>query len=437
MTMHTKSRVAISILLSLALTACGSSDDDTPAAEPAPEPTTPPSTPAPEMGVFIDSAVIGIGYRTETLSGVTDEDGQYEYVEGETVTFFIGDLEFAPVDATGVVTPLDIAQTDDLEDAAVINMARLLQTLDADGNPDNGITITQTAIDTAEPVDFTLSVADFAASDAVLATVTNGGQDTEVSELVSEEDAVSHLSEQVDEFGVQVGIEGSWTAIDNENELLGLIFLRNGQYLHYEVDRDDTDEDSGMEWGEYDRDYDDGRVMPTQTFDENGDTGLTDFVEGDSAPRLYGNVVEGELHITVDEDADNEIDEELRFEALVNDGIVGSWIINDINGTAADENDLLAFVFFADGTYVHMEVDQDDSEEDSGMEWGTYEIGDNDKVTVTMLFDANGDTGLTDFVSDELGLFMTFDSDEDILTLAIDENGDGEVEEQLNFVRLQ
>lgn len=71
------------------------------------------------------------------------------------------------------------------------------------------------------------------------------------------------------------------------------------------------------------------------------------------------------------------------------------------------------------------------------MEWGTYEIGDNDKVTVTMLFDANGDTGLTDFVSDELGLFMTFDSDEDILTLAIDENGDGEVEEQLNFVRLQ
>ena len=88
-------------------------------------------------GVFIDSPVINIGYRTETQNGVTNSRGEFKYHPGETITFFIGDLEFPPVLAGERVTPLDMADTDDITHPMVINIARLLQTLDKDGLSDS------------------------------------------------------------------------------------------------------------------------------------------------------------------------------------------------------------------------------------------------------------------------------------------------------------
>ena len=67
-----------------------------------------PTTATTETGVFLDSPVINIGYKTETLSGVTGPNGEYDYLPGETVTFFIGDLELPPTLAIGTVTPLDL-----------------------------------------------------------------------------------------------------------------------------------------------------------------------------------------------------------------------------------------------------------------------------------------------------------------------------------------
>lgn len=430
-------KLLITLVLTTALCACGSSDDDD--TTPQPEPTTPPTptpTPTAMIGVFLDSPVIGIGYRTETLSGVTNDAGEYDFLEGETVTFFIGGLEFPATAASGVVTPLNIAQTENVTDSSVVNMARLLQTLDQDGDPSNGITITQTAIDTAEPVDFSQSTSDFSASAAVQSTIENGGQDTPVTALIDESDALDHLAEELRDNDVQVGIVGTWNAVDDENELLTLIFFNDGSYVHLEVDRQDDEEISGMEWGSYTRDTETGRIQPTQDFDENGDTGLTDFTMDESAPRLFARVEDGELNADVDENADGTVDETLTFTKLPNDNEVGTWLVRDRNGTDQDENDLLMFVFYSDGTYVHAEVDFSDSEEDSGMEWGTYSINaETNKVSVTQTFDANGDTGLTDFTTDpDLGLFISVS--ENVMTLSVDENGDGVIEETLNFDRI-
>ena len=89
--------------------------------------------------------MINIGYRTETVEGVTNSLGEYNYIVGETVTFFIGDLVFPTVSASGVVTPLQLADTEDTSDPTVVNIIRLLQTLDVDGDPSNGIEISDTA----------------------------------------------------------------------------------------------------------------------------------------------------------------------------------------------------------------------------------------------------------------------------------------------------
>ena len=154
-------------------------------------------------GVFIDSPVVNIGYRTETRSGVTNAQGEYKFMPGETVTFFIGDLEFPPVPASGVVTPLELAGTSNVSDPAVVNMIRLLQTLDKDGDPDTvGIEITDIAKVVATPVDFSQPVAVFEGLSAVLNLIANAGQDAPVSALVDEAVATSHFRSVLDGLAV-------------------------------------------------------------------------------------------------------------------------------------------------------------------------------------------------------------------------------------------
>ena len=181
-----KKKLILSTLL-LPLFACSSGGGDS---------TTTSTT---KTGVFIDSPVISIGYKTETLSGVTGPNGEYDYLPGETVTFFIGDLELPPTLATGTVTALDLAGTQDTSNSTVVNIIRLLQTLDKDGNPDNGITITDTAISNATQVDFSLDIASFESSTAVNALINNAGLDTPVAALISTVDAIANFEQGLDD----------------------------------------------------------------------------------------------------------------------------------------------------------------------------------------------------------------------------------------------
>lgn len=150
-------------------------------------------------GVFLDGPVTNIGYKTDTKQGETNPLGEYEYLTGESVTFFIGDLEFPTVKASGVVTPLELAGTTDTSNPVVVNMIRLLQTLDKNADHSDGIEITEAAIAAATQVDFTLTVADFEISPAVIALITNAGQDTAVTELISEAEAIANFEQTLDD----------------------------------------------------------------------------------------------------------------------------------------------------------------------------------------------------------------------------------------------
>ena len=347
-------------------------------------------------GVFLDSPVINIGYRTETLEGVTNDLGEYDYIPGETVTFFIGDLEFPPVLAVGIVTPLDLADSQDTSDPEVVNMIRLLQTLDQDGNPANGITITETAISNATQVDFSLSVAEFEVDMAVTTLILNAGQDSPVVALVDESVAVAHFEGQLDVInGVDVSLVGTWSAVDNSADLLEIVFFDDGNYVHAEIFLGGVEQENGMEWGTYSRDATNGRVTATQIFDSNDDVGLTDFVDGSVAPFLFIAVSGDQLTGTVDEDGNGTIDGTFIFQRAASAGILGTW------RNTSTENEFLMLQFFDDGTYVHAEVDLDPNpnEEISGMEWGNYfhDAG-TGRLTTTPIFDENGTTGLSGLV---------------------------------------
>lgn len=102
------------------------------------------STPGVLTGVFIDGPVAGITYKTPTVGGMTDATGTFKYKEGEEVTFSIGRVVLGSAVGKPVLTPLDIVDgAKDTSDQRVVNISVFLQTLDQDGNPENGITISR------------------------------------------------------------------------------------------------------------------------------------------------------------------------------------------------------------------------------------------------------------------------------------------------------
>jgi para-nitrobenzyl esterase len=117
-------------------------------------------------GYYYDSLVSGLSYESRdadgavTHTGVTGEDGdpgRFSYAEGDTVSFSLGDIALGESVAQPRVTPFDVAGLEeeamggcDVDGALpgdadafrrVVNLAVLLQTLDADGDHDSGIEI--------------------------------------------------------------------------------------------------------------------------------------------------------------------------------------------------------------------------------------------------------------------------------------------------------
>ena len=178
-------RFSVGVALCVSLAACGGgggNGNDSGTNTMAPPPVS-------LSGVFVDNAVSGLRYATATFDGSTDQDGTFNYAEGENVTFSIGDIDFSTVAAASVLSPFDLAGTADTGDTALINMARLLQTMDTDGDVDNGITIGDDAhsFATGMTLDFTSNTFDA----DVANLIANSG--TVNTMLVDANTAIAHL----------------------------------------------------------------------------------------------------------------------------------------------------------------------------------------------------------------------------------------------------
>jgi hypothetical protein len=336
-------------------------------------------------GIFVDSAVAGIGYRTSPgeHEGVTGSEGEYEYEEGDTVTFFIGDLELPPTAARGIVTPLNIAGTDDVNDPVAVNIARLLQSLDADGDPSNGITIHPDAADAATPVNFSQPVADFAAS----AAVTNLMSALGVT-LVSEAAATAHLQASMDEQ--RRSLIGSWYFRDDSDSdpdrqyHIVLTFLDETNFViaNDESEPDDENGQDGFERGTYSWNLRTGvfeATVPVLT-DNNGEWGFSHPC-GDEVFTLEirGNELllgaEGEVGESCAE-AGGE-DTRIAFQRV--------------------QEDVLVVVSFMEGNrYMMLQDSPADEAGEPGIERGTYVYnGGTNQILFTTITDTNGQWGFS------------------------------------------
>jgi hypothetical protein len=115
-------------------------------------------------GQFIDSPVAGLTYTTASQKGVTSADGSFDYAKGEQVTFSLGEIVFPKVKASLIVTPLSMAPGNNIDADEAQNIAYLLQALDDDGIPSNGINIPASIAPLAKlAVDFSIDPSLFVA----------------------------------------------------------------------------------------------------------------------------------------------------------------------------------------------------------------------------------------------------------------------------------
>ena len=160
-------------------------------------------------GKFVDGPVAGLRYVSGSVIGVTGAAGELQYELDSSVQFFIGDIPLGePARGKAIMTPLDLVPDGTIDNPAVINIARLLQSLDAVPG-DDAISLPEQlhteAVPTNEALTASIEFLDFAdetafvnAASQLVAVLTAGYPFTAV--LVDADSARLHLIESLSRY---------------------------------------------------------------------------------------------------------------------------------------------------------------------------------------------------------------------------------------------
>lgn len=201
-------RLFISCAITLSITACGGGSDTS-------ERQNVPVTQLPVLttykGVFFDAPVAGLNYTTASQKGKTNASGEFVYQLNEDITFSLGDIALPRVKAASYLTPLDLYATDEINELQVVNLLRLLQSLDMDGDTSNNIQIADTTHQLATGLTIDFSANDF--DQQVADLVANSGALNK--QLISADMAIAHFRQTLDKITQGV------TTCDNTHQKVG------------------------------------------------------------------------------------------------------------------------------------------------------------------------------------------------------------------------
>jgi len=126
---------------------------------------------------YVDSAVEGVDYTCGARSGVTGADGAFTFEAGGSCTFYLGDIELRSVEARLLADGNKVYETD-------VRIARILQSLDKDRTPSNGIQVSSSIIEKLAAVGITKLLE---IEDMLQAIYSAGGS------YVTREEAIEHM----------------------------------------------------------------------------------------------------------------------------------------------------------------------------------------------------------------------------------------------------
>lgn len=137
--------LSLAIVLGLGFSGCGDGSS---------------GTTATVTGTFVDDPVQGLGYSCSSgTTGLTNALGQYTCNVGDDVTFRIGSVAIGPIAAQAdIITPYSFFPNNF---DAVLNLARLLQSIDQDGDPSNGLIMIDETLAAQLPSDTDFTNASF------------------------------------------------------------------------------------------------------------------------------------------------------------------------------------------------------------------------------------------------------------------------------------
>lgn len=148
-------------------------------------------------GIFVDAAVSGLNYKCSSGSSAkTNVAGEYTCNNKDRVTFFLGKYELGACETVKIVSPYTLYPN---SNRAAINVAQLLQTIDSDGDPSNGITVPE----------------GFSELDNFSVRPTDASFDAEIQKLLSktlidEETAQTHLNDTLELPVAKAGFSAEW-----------------------------------------------------------------------------------------------------------------------------------------------------------------------------------------------------------------------------------
>ena len=148
-------------------------------------------------GHFIDDRVEGLVYHCSSGDfHETDANGEFTCPNGDDVTFYLGANQLGPVPAvSSLITPYTLFPDDPV---AAINLARLLQSIDMDGDPNNGVIVADAQLVSSLPGNINFSSPTF---DSDLESIPG-------LYLVSAAQAQTHLDESIAEYIAEFQLGG-------------------------------------------------------------------------------------------------------------------------------------------------------------------------------------------------------------------------------------
>ncbi|MDQ7084156.1 MAG: hypothetical protein Q9M36_04140 [Sulfurovum sp.] len=132
---------------------------------------------------YIDAAVSGVEYVCGNQSGTTGADGSFVFEVGEGCVFSLGDMPLRSVDTTLLSDGQNVYEQD-------ITIAQILQSMDADGDASNGISIPANTVEALANEGITSLPSTQAELDVMLEVIaSNGGRE------VGKAEAQQHLDD--------------------------------------------------------------------------------------------------------------------------------------------------------------------------------------------------------------------------------------------------
>ncbi|MBL79634.1 MAG: adhesin [Nitrosomonadaceae bacterium] len=399
-------------------------------------------------GKLMDAAVSGVNYSTSSkMTGITDEHGTYKYNHGDTVEFKLGSLVLGETKASAIVTPINLAGG---HIPRLQNLLVLLQALDSDSEPGNGISISEVA---AAAVGADINLDDDPKKFAASSALKNIREKAEIKgKIRSLAEINSHFLSQ----GIVLLSNNVWVKYDETTAtLIRMSNVNDGEYLFGEAIVDDpcdadnvcgnkTVSRAGVEYGSAALStfgFRGFKIIGEPELDTNLQAGLshlrpswriytdghelitTDMVTEQRKVEKKGIFSElfhiaKPLKLSSSKEKNKMIVKEVRFSKMesITNGIIGAWVFDN---TKINTQTLL---FFPNGIYFMVDPVGDAGRDcaEPGVEFSSYAY---DKATGKLdlkgfTYNTNGCAGFSD---NEPATF-SIDTDGDMATLKTKDN---------------